>query len=108
MKLTVFERLILMSILPGEGNFVTLKIVHQLKQSLSFNEDEIKKYKFVQDMEKGSVVWDQSVDQEADIQIGEKAMDLIVSALKKLDEGKKLTNQHFSLYEKFIEGGNNG
>jgi hypothetical protein len=105
MQLTVFERLILMSILPGEGNFVTLKIAHQLKQNLSFDEDEIKRYKFIQDMEKGSVVWDQSVDQMRDISIGEKAADLITDALKKLDKDSKLKEQHFGLYEKFVEGG---
>ena len=106
MELNVFERLNLLNILPKEGTFITLRIVHQLRDALSFNEEELKVLQFKQDMERGTVQWNSEADKPTEIQIGEKATDLIVDALKELDKQKKLTDQHFVLYEKFVEGGN--
>jgi len=101
MKLNVLERMMLLSVLPKEGSFVTLKVVADLRDELSFSEEEHKKYKFVED--KGRVNWNPAVDQFKEVHIGEKATDVVVEALKKLDEDKKLTMEHMSLYEKFIE-----
>lgn len=101
MKLSVGERLILLSILPEEGNFTTLKIIRDLRMGLSFSEAEHKKYKFVQ--EGMSVRWDDKATQDKEIEIGEKANDIIVLALSKLNESKKLKMEHITLYEKFIE-----
>ena len=110
MELNTFERLILLAILPKEGNFITLKIVRQLRESLSFTEEEVKVLNFVQDVENEKVTWDQAADKPKEITIGEKATDIVVEALKALDKEKKLTEQHYGLYEKFIEGngGTNG
>jgi len=38
--------------------------------------------------------------------LGEVVTTMIVDALKKLNDGNKLTENHISLYEKFVEGGN--
>ena len=103
MKLDVRERLVLLSVLPQEGNFITLKVVRKLREGLSFSEEELKQYNFVQG--EGTVTWDDKVEQSKEIEIGEKAMDIIKEALKKLNEDKKLKDEHFSIYEKFIEGG---
>jgi hypothetical protein len=100
MLLSVGERLVLLSVLPKEGNFITLKLVRELRENLSFSEDEHKKYKFRQ--EEGNVFWENNND-EADIKIGEKAADVIAEALKELDKQKKLKNEHYSIYEKFIK-----
>ena len=101
MELDVRERLILLSILPQEGNFITLKVVRKLRESLSFSEEEIKQYKFVQS--EGRVTWDDKAEQSKEIEIGEKAMDIIKEALKKLNEDKKLKDEHFTIYQKFVE-----
>ena len=99
MLLSVGERLVLLSVLPVEGNFLTLKLMRELKENLSFTEDEHKYYNFKQ--AEGKVEWDND-NQEKEIPIGEKATDIVVDALKKLDEQKKLHMEHYSLYEKFI------
>jgi len=101
MKLTVGERLILLSILPNEGSFLTLKIIRDLKMALSFTEAEHKKYKFVQ--EGVSVHWDEKANKEKEVEIGETANVLISSALSKLNDEKKLKMEHFTIYEKFID-----
>ncbi len=101
MQLNVGERLVLLSILPEESNFVTLKIVRELKEKLSFSEEELKAYNFKQ--EGNSVKWDATVDTNKEIAIGEKQTDLIKDALKKLNDANKLKQEHFGLYEKFVE-----
>jgi len=101
MKLKVLERLILLNILPSEGNYITLKIVRDLQNELSFSEDEHKLFKF-ETQEDGSVKWDDETEQDKDVSVGEKARQMIVDILKKIDNEKKLTLKHMSLYEKFI------
>ena len=101
MKLNVLDRLLLLNISPNEANFVTLKIVRDLRNELSFSEGEHKKYKFVEDQ--GRVTWNPAAEQFKEVHIGEKANDIVVEALEKLDKDKKLTLEHMSLFEKFIE-----
>jgi hypothetical protein len=101
MELSVFERLILLNILPKEGDFTTLKIVRKLREDLSFSESEHTALQFKQDG--GNVQWKQEGDVPVEISIGEKATDLIVEVLKKLDKEKKLQESHFTLYERFVE-----
>jgi len=100
MELNVFDRLILLNILPREGDFTTLKIVRTMREDLSFTEDEHKVLEFKQD--EGNIQWKQGADKPKNINFGEKATDLIVATLKKLNADKKLTDQHFNLYDKFV------
>lgn len=105
MRLSIMERLVLAGVLPTEESFVTLRVVRDLKERLLFTEDELREYN-IHDTEDRRIAWDVSVQpQEKDIEIGERATDVIVESLKKLNDSKKLGEQHFSLYEKFIEGG---
>jgi hypothetical protein len=101
MELTVFDRLILLNILPKEGDFTTLKIVRKLREDLSFSEEEHAALEFKH--ENGTVQWKQGGDIPKDVPIGEKASDMIADVLKKLDKEKKLQETHFSLYERFVE-----
>ena len=101
MKLDVRERFVLMGMLPQAGSFVTLKTIRDLQDNLSFTEEEHKLYKFVESEER--VTWDEKPEQSKEIEIGEKATDIIVEALEKLDKSKTLTQDHFSIYEKFVK-----
>jgi len=100
MKLGVFDRLILLNILPREGDFTTLKIVRTMREDLSFTEEEHKTLQFEQ--EEANIRWKTDAAVERDINFGEKATDIIVGVLKKLNADKKLTEQHMGLYEKFV------
>ena len=103
MKLTVLERMTLLGALPKAENYLTMKIVFDLKNDLSLSEAEMKKLKVVQ---KGDVMqWDDKLDDKdpKDVPIGEKATDIIVGALKELDKEKKIEARHMSLFEKFIK-----
>ena len=56
MELKITERLALLDVLPKEGSYITLKIIHQLRESLSFSEDEIKQLNLR--MDGATVQWD--------------------------------------------------
>lgn len=103
MQLTVKERIMVLNILPAEGNFVTLKIIGDLKSALSFTEEELKSFEIKEDG--GRVTWNQTAKQEAEISVGPKATSVIAEALEKMDRENKLTVDHLSIYEKFVDGG---
>jgi len=100
MKLSVAERLAILSILPVRGNYVTLKVLNKLRLSLSFTEGELKKWGIVEDKESQRVDWQS--DGEKEIPIGEAATGLVVDALRDLDKRKELPVNLVSIYENFI------
>ena len=131
MKLEVYERLVLMNLLPKEGDFITLKLVRKLREALSFNEREVaeinfrnhwrcpkcQKVEIASEMPKcsdcdifmqpsGQVTWDDDKAKKVkkDVFMGSKMLALCESTLKKLSDEQKLTEQHMSLYSKFVEG----
>lgn len=102
MKMNFGERLVALSLLPQEGNFLTLRIVRSAKEKLAPSEEEVKLFKVIQDGER--IQWDAIEGaKEHEIALSEKEFDLVVEALKKLDTGNKLEERHIPLYEKFIE-----
>jgi hypothetical protein len=104
MKLSIMERLISMGLLPSEADYATLKIVRDAKGILGITSEESVDFKVVSDPEKGTIVWDVVAEMESgekDILLSPAAIGLIASALAKLEKDKKLTEQHFTLYEKF-------
>ena len=105
MFLSVKERLMLLSIVPAQGDFLTLKIVRKLREELSFSEEEHSLLQFRQDQASGMTRWSDTGEKQIvkDVQIGEKAIDIIADGLKKLNDEKKLTMDTMELYEKFVE-----
>jgi hypothetical protein len=100
MILSIPERLVALSILPQEGDYATLKILTTLKLTLSFTDEEFAQWGIVSNQETNRTTW--KVLGEVDLPIGEKATDIIVNALARLNESKKLPANAMSLYEKFI------
>jgi len=100
MNLSVLERLVLLKILPKEGDYASLKILTNLRLSLAFTEDEVKGWGIAGDAATNRTTW--QVDGRADIPIGEKATDIVVDAFKKLNREKKLSVDDMTAYEKFI------
>jgi len=100
MELNIIERLMALDILTTvSGNFATLKIVRDLQNNLSFTEAETEQIKLTTD-EKG-FHWDGEITK--DIDFGKTGTEIIVKILKKLDAEEKLTQNYYSLYEKFME-----
>jgi len=106
MKLSVLERLKALDVLPQEGNYVTLNVIRKAQEMLSFTEEEIAKYKFKNIQVEGGgqqTQWDSKIEQVVDLRLGAKAISIIGEVLEKMDKDKKLTPQHVSIYEKFVE-----
>lgn len=100
--LTLFERFVVMTLLPPEGSYRTLKIIRELQAELATTEEE-DKLAGLHDLPGGGTDadnWDAVEPKE--IVFGDVAKALVVDALKKLDEEEKLRQQHFTLYEKFV------
>jgi len=101
MKLNLGERFTTLGILPKEGNFTTLKIVRDLQSTLAPNESEFKEFEIKQENEQ--IKWNKKGIEEKELEIGEKASDVIIEALKQLDKDKKMMPVHLSVWEKFIK-----
>jgi len=106
MKLNVLERVLLGSMMATyKGSFTNLKLIREGREAVSFNDIENQKLKFTPG-EGGSISW----DPEASVQLNEVEIpfsvtiaNIIKGMLQKLNESEELTEQHFSLYEKFME-----
>jgi hypothetical protein len=99
MKLNVLERITLMQILPTEGSYITFKMLIELKSALTFTEKEYKDLGMKE--ENGHITWKKQSIKE--VNIGDKMKEIIVTALKKLDDEGKVNAQLYPLCEKFLE-----
>jgi len=104
MKLSVLERIILLSTLPKQGDFATLKLLRVAKEDLSFSDEENTALKFTPVGTNGAITWDTEAGKTIikEFKFGNTIHALIVSSLKELDEQKSLKEEHFTLYEKFV------
>jgi hypothetical protein len=100
MKLGIRERIILLNILPAEGDVTTLRIIRKLKDDMGFTEKELKEQEIVS--ADGKVTWKPS-DYLRDIPIGEKAHDIIKDAFVKLNRENKMQDNFLDLYDLFVE-----
>lgn len=102
MVLNIPERIVLFGILPEKENFVNMRIIRELRSNLTLSEEDIKEGDITVSDDGDQILWKKMV--EKDIPIGEKATDIIVEALRKLDKEKALEDRHLALWEKFIGG----
>lgn len=98
-KLNISERLMIMQILPKEGNFVLLKMIRDLNSKVGFSADEIQEFNIKTNDDK--ITWDSKGMVEKAIDFKIKELEIIADALKKLDKESKLEFRHFSIFEKF-------
>lgn len=99
MVVNFLERVLILQLLPAENNILDLRIVVDLKRKLAASEEEIKEFNIKG--EEGRVSWDK--DFETEIEVGDRAKEIIKGALMKLDEDSKLTDQYLTLVDKFID-----
>ncbi|MBA7491250.1 hypothetical protein ES702_01795 [subsurface metagenome] len=111
MKLNIPERLALLNVLPQQGGVVTLRIVRELQNQLSFTEEEMEEYKIKNTMlpNGGATVnWNPKLTAEKkdikDIKIGKTAKSVIKQQLTRLDSQGQLHISMLPIYDRFIEG----
>jgi len=98
-KLNVGERLVTISVLPKEGNFVTIRMIRTLISRLGLSAEEIKSYEVAE--VDGNVRWNANGSLSQPFVFADAEIDLIKKSLKKLDEENKLNQDTFLVYEKF-------
>lgn len=100
-SLTAAERVLLVQpgVLPGEGSFVTIKTVRELRNVLELDKSEIAAYGIPIE---GPITFAQLEPIPAkEIKIGPVERAIVGVALKALDKAEKLNDFHFPLFEKF-------
>ena len=102
-KLNMFERLVVMGLLPQQGNFATLRLVTEQNMILGPSDEETVIAGLDTTPEGGVVAkygWDKIPEKEFTFK--ETVLGWIKDALQKLDDEEKLTMEHFRVYEKFM------
>jgi hypothetical protein len=100
-RLNVADRLIIINTLPAETNYLTLKIIRDIKDNLGITEEEFTEFGLGQT--ETSVTWNAKGIEPKPFTLGKEANKIIISALKDLDLKGKLTEQHIHVYELFVE-----
>ena len=108
-KLNLKERIQFLNLLPRENNFATLRIIRKVEKEVGITDEDFKEFGIKQipataENPSGQFRWDQKKGEiEKEFEVGEIAHQLIKTVLEKLDTDKKLTQDQFSLYEKFVD-----
>ena len=98
-NLTIADRFAILSILPAEGSFATLKLVRELREELSLTQTEIKDQKVEQVDDQ--ITWANGAKTK-EIEFGDFNAEMIKNALKTLNDNAKLEERHYSIYEQFV------
>ena len=101
-ELTLFERFVARTFLPPEGNYRTLKIIWELQMELAATAEEEELAGLYDLPGGGTDAKDWDAVEPKEIVFSDITKNIIIDALKKLDELEKLTQQHVTLYEKFV------
>ena len=100
-ELSVLERVVILAILPRQGDITKLRIVRDLERELSFSEEEHKALK-LRSLPDGRIKWDGAATKT--IEMGDVALGLIRDRLKELSDSDQLQMDHLPIYERFVEG----
>ena len=101
MQLTVLERILLLNILPVQGDITTVRLVREAREDLSFSDAENKTLKFAK--KDNQMRWETEQAPVKEVSFNDTMTGILAAGLKELDKKKELGQQHISLYEKFIE-----
>lgn len=99
-KLNIPERIVLLGVLPKEGSFLTLKIIRDSQSIIAPSAEEIVNFDIRQVDEK--VTWNEKGLEEVEFDFNQPVVDLVSKQLVELEKSNRLSMNHFSLYEKFV------
>ena len=97
---SVFDRFALLQLLPDKGNFVTLRVIHELQQELSLSEEEISAFEVIVDNASGRVTWNQQATEAAgpkEVSISPIALMAILDKAQELDRREVIPANWFDL-----------
>jgi len=100
-ELTVTDRIVLLNVLPQEANLTTIRIMRELRDELSFSEDEQAELEMRED--DGRIFWNAETEHVKDVAIGTRARAAIITAFEELDRSGKFKDAMLDTYAKFEE-----
>lgn len=103
--LSIENRLHLQGMFAGiKGDYVTLKLVREFTEDLSFSVEEIKEFNIRTTIEgsNSSVQWNHVNAKDKEFIINDVIEQMIIDSLKSLNKSKALEQKHFQLYEIFV------
>ena len=103
MILTILERLLTLGVLPEKGSLGEMRMRQDLVAKIGLSAEEVEKYNYKENPEKGTATWELDVPQEKEIELKPAEIVLLQECLKKKDKDKELVPQHLTLYEKIME-----
>jgi hypothetical protein len=103
MKLSISERLTLISLLPEENSYAGIREIHRLGLLLGLKDDEAQQVE-VQRLGDGRIQWNQekALGLIVDVPIGEWMHEVVRMRLRDMDKAGNIRPEHMSLFEKFI------
>ena len=105
MKFSVMERVLLGAMMANyKGSFTNLKLLRKGREAVSFNDEENHALKFVE--ADGNLTWDPEASiamQAVEIDFDVTVTNIIKGMIQKLNDAEELSEQHFSLCEKFLQ-----
>lgn len=107
MLLEVHERMVLVGLLPKEGDYAALKSIRRAREMLSFTPEEISflEMKTVPGVDGKPVTqWsnEKAASNVKDCPIEEYIFGVLRDALADMNKKKKLSDQYVSVYEKLV------
>lgn len=100
MKLTIKDRIVLLTLLPRHGGLIELQTIKGLIQVLEFTSQEIEEYQ-LRDTDNG-VLWNKDKEKEKEITFTDAQINLIKKSINEADKNRTLTLEMLETIEKFI------
>lgn len=98
MELTVSDRILLLNMLPHEGNLTDIRASHAISKELEFSEAERATLDFK--TEGGTIRWDATKDMPVPVSLLSSQVAFINGLIDKASDEGKLTVAHVPLLEK--------
>ncbi len=101
-ELSVLERVLLLQVLPAEGNLLTVRSVKAIRDAVEFGDEEQDRIKMK--VIGQQIAWDPKLADEADREVAFSARGLVVieDALKALETKSALRPEYLTLWDKFV------
>ena len=101
MKLKVLDRLAVSSVLPAQGNFITLSVAAEIRNKIKIDEDERTRLNFVGNPD-GSIGWNPVLDQPVAFSFSDIEKVMIKKAFRELDASNKLNTDQLGAFRLFV------
>jgi hypothetical protein len=100
MELSLKNRLILLGVLPAQGNMVEMLVVKGIKDVVDILPTEAIEVGLKAG--EGRVTWDEAKEKAIKVTFNEPETELVRKALTEMDAQRKLTLDHLDLYKLFV------